>query len=231
MAATCWSSVRGRALRVTRLDACCNPPAAGTACAMVVSDGFVSVAYAKNIAEGTDIEVRKADGTLCVTDQSCPEMKWIDLTITLCQVDPDLLQIMTGAPLAVNYLGTKVGVGDVEDIPCVNFALEVWTDIPTQVCLPGSVKQYGYFLTPCVTNGIVAGDLTIENDAASFTVTARTKAGSAWGTGPAGYDVDGADAANTPGPLLTPIGVREHRRMQLVTIPPPVAVCGCQVMP
>lgn len=231
MAATCWSSVRGKVLRVTKLDDCCNPPAAGTACAFVVSDGFVSVAYSKNIAEGTDIEVRKADGTICVTDQSCPEMKWIDLTITLCKVDPDLLFLMTGAPRAANFAGVNVGFGDLEDIACVNFSLELWTDIPNQVCTVGGVKQYGYWLTPCVTNGIVAGDVTVENDAATFTVTARTRAGSAWGVGPVGFDVDGQDAANTPGQLITPIGATEHRRIQIVTIPPPTPMCGCQVMP
>lgn len=211
-------------MRATKVDNCGAP--VESACSQVVTDGFISVQLSPEIEEGEEITVRKANGALCISDQGCPELKWITAEITLCQVDPDLFSFFTGYDLVLDYAGNSVGNRVGSDVQCdAGVALELWTDIPGQVCTATGVKQYGYFLLPWLINGIV-GDFTIENDALNLVLTARTQVGSTWGVGP--YNVDPINVANAPGPLLTPIGPRHHLDMHMTTVAPPVAVCGCQ---
>lgn len=213
-------------MRATKVDEC-GKPVEGT-CSTVVTDGFISVQYSPEIAEGEEIEVRKADGTLCISDQGCPELKWINIEATFCEVDPDLFTLMTGYPTVVDFAANSVGNRITKSVSCTGgVALEVWSDIPGQVCTTTGQKKYGYFLVPWAINMII-GDFTIENDAASFVITGRTQIGSQWGTGP--YNVDATNIANTPGKLLTPIGAEDHMDMHVTTIAPPTAVCGCQAL-
>lgn len=226
MATECWSSIRGRTMRATRVDEC-GAPVEGT-CSQVVTDGFISVELSPEIEEGEEITVRKANGSLCISDQGCPELKWINVEITMCLVDPDLFAFFTGYDLVLDYAGKTVGNRVSSTVECdKGVALELWTDIPDQVCSATGVKKYGYFLLPWLVNGIV-GDFTIENDALNLVINARTQVGSTWGVGP--YNVDPTDANNTPGPLQTAIGADDHLDMHLTTIAPPAAVCGCQAL-
>lgn len=223
MPATCWSSVFGKVIRATRVDEC-GIPVSGP-CSTVVTDGFVSIAYSSEIKEGNEIEIEKADGTLCISEKACDEIRWINVTATFCNVDPDLFSLMTGQQTVLDHAGVAVGNRISKAIKCdTGFALEAWSDVPGAACEIAGAKPYGYFLLPYVVNGVLTG-FTLENDGASFELTARTKLGSGWGVGP--YDVDGQDAANTPGPLLTPIGPEDHLDLHLVTIPPPEPTCGC----
>lgn len=196
---------------------------------MIVTKGFVSVQYSPEISEAEDIELKNAGGEICVTDPGCDELKWFNLQMNFCQVDPDILSFITSAGLVLDYAGVSVGNRIRSGTVCdTNFGLEVWTDIPQETCsaTPGS-KPYGYFLVPCVSGGVI-GEFTIENDALTMQINAKSRAGSGWGVGP--YDVDAADAINTPGPLLTPIGPLDQMDLHVTTIAPPEPVCGCQPM-
>lgn len=222
----CWSSVQGKVLRATRVDEC-GIPVPGT-CAQVTTDGFISVQYSPEIAEGEEIEVRKANGALCVSDQGCPEIKWINIEATFCNVDPDLFTLLTGYPTVLDHAGEAVGNRITGKVQCATgAALEVWTRIPGATCGVTGFPYHGYFLVPWLTNGII-GDFTLENDAASFVITGRTQKGSGWDVGP--YDVDATGPTNTPGPLLTPIGPDDHMDMHATTIAPPAVECGCQAL-
>lgn len=226
-----WKSVRGRMMRLTRLDECCTPLAAAAPCAFIVSKGFVSVAYSPEISEAEEIEQKAADGSICISDPGCDVLKWINLTLTLCAVDPDILSFVTGAPLVLDSAGNSVGNRIQTGEACgTNFALEVWTDIPNQDCT-ATAKQYGYFLAPCIGSGIL-GDWTIENDGLNLELTAKARSGGGWGEGP--WDVDNSavpPAVAVPGPLLTPIGALDVLDLHLTTIAPPAATDGCQAMP
>lgn len=213
-------------MRATKVDSCGAP--VESACSTVVTDGFISVEFSPEIEEGEEITVKKANGASCITDQGCPYIKWFNAEITFCQVDPDLFSFMTGYDLVLNYAGDTVGNRVGQDVQCESgIALELWTDIPGQVCSTTGAKKYGYFLLPFLKNGII-GDFTIENDALNLTINARTEIGSLWGTGP--YNVDPINVANVAGPLLTPIGPKQMLDMHVTTIAPPAAVCGCQAL-
>jgi hypothetical protein len=227
--ATCWKSIHGLVARVTRVDEC-GAPVVGP-CSVVTTDGFVTVNYSPEIAEGEEIELRNAAGRICVSNQDCPELKWVNFEIEFCQVDPDLFSLLTGYPVVLDWEGNGVGNRITETVNCQGgAAIEVWTEVPGLACTTTGNKQYGYFLVPWLANGII-GDIELGNDATTFTITGRSKAPSLWGVGP--HDVDATDGANPPtaGPLLTPILAGEHMDIHLTTVAPPEPECGCTALP
>lgn len=230
MPTTCWSSIRGRRMRVTRLDDCCAPLPALTPCASLVTKGFVSVQYSPEIEEAEEISLKNAGGEVCVTDPGCDEVKWMNVQMNFCNVDPDLFTFMTGSPLVLDWQGNSVGNRIKKGALCsINFGLEVWTDIPSEQCAADAAgKSYGYFLLPCVGGGVI-GEFTVQNDALTMQINAKARSGSGWGRGP--YDVDQVDATGTAGPLLLPIAADDLMDMHLTTIAPPEPVCGCVAMP
>lgn len=220
-----WSSVRGKVARMTKVDAA-GKPVAGP-CGTITTDGFVTVSYSPEISEGEEIEVKKANGTVCVSDKACDSLKWIAIEIAFCGVNPGLFGMMTSQPVVTDWAGHLVGLRIGKSINCDGaYGLELWSDVPGGIDPVTTAKTYGYFLTPCISNGVIQ-DFSLENDAATFTLSGITKAAPGWGRGP--YNVDGTGNANTPRDLLTPFGDNQMD-MHLVTIAPPAAVGDCQVL-
>lgn len=232
MPSICFTPIRLPVIRVTTENSC------GTvvtgASAMYTSGGLTTVAMAVNQEDRQDYFALNADAQPCITDTAPPILKWIDLTITFCQVDPQMITVLTGEPLVLDDSTTPVAVGwrtSVGSVNTVNFGFEGWTRIGGSAGCSSGGTNYGYFLLPFVTQGVL-GDVTFENGAASFTVTAITNAGSNWGVGP--YTVIKSNASATLGvplPLLTAIGAKDHRHLQVTQLPPPPAVCGAQALP
>lgn len=228
MTTQCWNSVRSCAARMTKVDTCGRPvTGAGS---VVTTDGYISIAYKPNISEGDEVEVKNACGSVCISDKARDQVKWVDVDIVFCGVNPDAINLATGFPLAMDYSGSRIGF-DIESgsSPIASgFALEAWTEIPDAgPCEPGSTGQWGYFLAPWIVNGMI-GDVTLENGAANFTITGRTKRGSLWDDGP--YNVMAGDVAGTPRTLVTPFSTRSHLRLQKVTLPPPDVSCAATAL-
>jgi hypothetical protein len=227
----CVPLARGRRMRLTRLDTCGEPVPGPTG--QLVTDGFVSVAVAPNYLDPEEITQLNANGDLCVDDQGNPALRWLDLTIIMCRIDPDAFNIMTGNPLVVNDAATPESVGfrvDGEQTGTANFALEMWSGVTGQPCSPTGEAQFGYWLFPFVVQAQV-GEWTIANAALTLTLTARTSTGSTWGTGPASYLVRADATTGTPEVLLTAIDDDTHVHYETVTVPPPVAACGAFALP
>jgi hypothetical protein len=235
MASTCWASVRGEVMRVTKLDGCCSPQ--NDPCAIVVTDGFISAVVTQEIEAAQEIIVKNAADKICVYDPGCDSLKDLTVVLTLCKVNPELISIVTGQSVVLDYAGVAVGTRRSTDLACDRrFALEIWTQVPGTACAGNPpLKQWGYFLLPCVRAATITGDITIDGaNAISVELTGKTSVPSLWGSGPengtsplANYDVVPIDAANTPGKLLTPISSTDHDHMQLTTIAPPVVPSGC----
>ncbi len=154
--------------------------------------------------------------------------------LTFCNVDPELVNIMSAEPLVADNAVAPQNTGystQEGSAANANFAFEAWTRITgSNACTTGG-PEFGYTIFPWVAEGTI-GDLTLENGAANFVLNARTKSGSLWGTGP--YMVDYSDnpaGSTTQIPLLTPIGSLQHHRMFLSRLAPPASVCGCQSLP
>lgn len=229
MPTTCWSSIRGEMMRVTKLDGCGRPVAGPKS--SLLTDGFISLQFSPQYEDGEDTRQKSASGRLCIVDRAPSDFVRVDVEASLCGVNPDLWSMFTGQPIVLDAAGNATGVRIGGGRVTTNFALEVWSDIAGGGDCEGEGVQYGYFLLDCCSYGQV-GDFTIEEAAANFTLTTSTKDSTGWGVGP--YDVvrqlpvDPA-LVGVAGPLLEPMARRQHLHMDVVDIAPPVAAlddCG-----
>lgn len=231
MANVCSSMARGRTARVTRLDSCGVPVEGLTS--TIVTGGFVQVLTTPLYQDAEEIQVLNANGDLCIDDQADPALRWLTTAITMCNVNPLLVNILTGDPIVsddatptANTVGYRI---DTATTGTAAFALELWSGIPGQACGVGGTEGFGYWLYPFVVQG-QWGEWTWGNAGLNLEITARTSAGSGWGVGP--YDIrrDGAVPA-TLEPLLTPITETQHMHFETTTAPIPVAGCEPLALP
>ena len=224
MTSQCFSLVRGRALRVTKLDGCGRVLLGASS--QVTTEGFISVGFTANTEEGESISVTNAAGKVCILDEPSPSFTGYSLEVAFCGVDPELFSLMTGQKVVLNAAGDEaigfrmnsgINLGE------KGFALELWSSVPVAACDASGGASYGYFLVPFIQGGVL-GDFTVENGAINFTLTgANSKDGNEWGVGP--YDVV-RDDTGTAGPLLETLDSKDHLHMQLTTVAPPAATCG-----
>ena len=215
--------VRGKRVRVTRLGACGEPPETAEPCSYVVTKGFVTVTMEPQNEEGEELLLLTADGELCINDQSKHNFKRWNLSIELCDVDPELVSLLTRVTLETDANGDVVGFRSLEGRIDEEFAFELWSGVGEQDCVDG--EEYGYMLFPFVAGGTFS-DLTIENGVATVTIeNAFTKTGGLWDVGP--YDVV-PDEYGAASPLGVAIQPGEHHVQRLTTIAPPAATVGCQ---
>jgi hypothetical protein len=231
MPTQCGAMSRGRVMRLTRLDDC-GLVVPGPAATLVTS-GFVQVVATPVYQDQEDISVTNANGDLCVDDQSDPALRWLTLQMDFCNIDPDAINIISGAPLVVDDAApTPNDVGfrwDTATLGTANFALEVWSGIKGQGCTEGGFENFGYWLYPYVVQAQL-NEYTVAAAGLTLSLTARTSAGSGWGVGP--YDVV-RDVLTpfAPGPLVSPITATQHGHFQFTNAPLPTAACGAVVLP
>lgn len=220
--------VQGKMIRATLVDEC-GEVVTGS-CAYATSRCFASVSMSDNVEAGEEIKVKAADGQYCVNQRSSPLLNWIDVTINLLQVDPELVAILTGAPVVYDGDGNAVGFQTTATtFATASFALEVWSGIgkdPYGTPCSGEDTLYGYTLLPWLVEGST-GEMVIENGAANLTITAITSNGTQWGEGP--YDVV-KTSLGAASPLLEPLDTDVHRHQQWTEVAPPAAVAGCQTL-
>jgi hypothetical protein len=221
-----FTPFNGRRMRLTRVDAC-GRPIYGVG-SQVVTSGFVSIGMSGEVREGTEIEQVNAAGDLCLSEKGPDQLKWLTVEAVFCDVDPDIVALMNpNNSKIVDYAGNVIGFAesDTQEISR-GVAVEVWADVAGEdLCDdPNASQTWAYFLLPWVVGGTI-GDLTIENAAITLTLNSRTKRNGKWGVGP--YDVQQA-SAGVDGPMLLPVGPREHRRVFLTTVAPPDDAPGAQ---
>ena len=227
--------VRGKRLRATRVGQC-GLPIEGEG-STITTDGFVTVTLTRVMKDAEDIEQQNADGQVCVTDRTAPELKWYEFSAEFCAVDPELLSFFTDDPLVLDYAQRPVGFRSSKRVKTTEgAAVEVWTGVGADDCddtpeddsalQPGvTAARYGYFLLPWIKEATM-GDFEIGASAMTFTVTGITGIGTHWGRGP--YDVVPTDEQNTPGRLLDPMA--NHLHFQSTTIAPPASTSGAQAL-
>jgi len=222
----CPKLAEGDVVRITRVDQC-GRPVSGPDNA-VVSSCWASVLMAPNVSTGTDIEMPGMNGQSCAFKRACPDFRGFDNTGNFWEASPEQIELLTGNPVVLDFNGDPVGWSD-EQVACATgFALEIWQQVLGQECTGEEEGQWFYWLEPWLTNGLL-GDVTVGPTGLQFSLTAASRKDSQWGVGP--WDVQAADAINTPGPLLTSIGANQHRRAFLTTIAPPTAQCGYIAVP
>lgn len=227
MPSVCFTPIGGSTVRATKVDSCGTLITGGSSC-KVISNGFVRVSRTAEYEDADEFIVKNANGDICVNERTNPILKWVNLEIEFCSVDPDMFNLATGSPLVLNSAAAPASVGwrtREGVIGTVNFALEVWTRMSGSSSCSGGTPTYGYALWPWVVQGTIE-DYAFENGPISFTVKARTKPGSLWGAGP--YNIRNLDLTPfTPSKLISSIAATDHEHFQLTNVAPPAAVCGC----
>src|SRR5262245_63583811 len=150
-------------MRLTRLDEC-GAPDTGAACGVIVSEGWVSVTLSQEVETGEEFTQKNAWGDFCIAEKDADRTKWINVGIQMCEVDPQILDMVGGATPVVSA-GDTIGATFGRDPNPTAFAIEVWTKkAGGGACAPGGGNpEWGYFVVPYVRNGTLDGDVTIEN--------------------------------------------------------------------
>lgn len=206
-------------LRFTRLDNCGRPVC--SADGSFVTNCVASLNLTSNTEDGAEISYVNGRGDRCGYLRRCPTLSDLTVELEVLFASPELLDIATASPVRFDYAGEVIGF-ETGNVSCTPFALEGWINVLNQECADNVPGQWLYVLLPWVS-GAILGDLEITGEATNFTITGNTRAGGSWGVGP--YNVQAADAANTPGPLLAPLEATSHRAIQLTTVPPPTPSC------
>jgi len=221
--------LKGRRMRVTRLDACGRVVYGDNARA--TSEGFVSISVTSNTNATDEIRVTGAAGQTLLYEASVTELAGFSPELTFARVDPEMLSLMTGQPVVLDSFGNVVGF-DVDtkiQLTGLGFALEVWMGAPSNgdACSDEEAEgAYGYVLFPFLQGGVL-GDFSIENGGISFVLTgASTKDGNAWGRGPYDVQLNGASGAKAPGPMVDAVSSTTALRVIVTDVAPPTALIG-----
>jgi hypothetical protein len=201
-------------MRVIKLDAC-GVPVTGAG-SQIVTDGFVKVEASQEYEDGTEYQLRNAAGNFCVNDVGPDQFTRSQLTIQFCQIDPDMVNLMTGSSVIVTGApATGTGFWVTEGTVTQHFSLEVWQAVSGQACGSTSVARAVYWVWPNLFAGRF-NDFTIEDDVLDWEISAKTQgANPLWGTGP-GAAPDWISAV--------PVGA--HYGFNIAALPLP-ALTGC----
>jgi hypothetical protein len=122
----CFASLQVCGIRVARLDAAgVGIPGAASG---YISDAMISVDVGLEVTTGDDLEVKNGCGSLCAAFKDCDRLKRVTLGMSLCQLDTELIEILTGASTFTDS-GEVIGLqlpSTTADCP-VGASFEVWT--------------------------------------------------------------------------------------------------------
>lgn len=221
------SYIRGKSMRATKLDSCGNPVIGAES--VVVTKGYVQIAFTANTDEGSAIEIKNADDERCIYQPAEPKFVSYGVEVQFCNVDPDVFSMLTGQRTVIDHRGDVVGftVDSSIKVSTVNFALECWAGTPSGDSCGGgaTTEQYGYFGLPFMQGGTV-GDFTLQNGEVTFTVTgAVTKDGNRFGKGLHKIVLNATDQASL---LVDGLVATDHLIMLLTGMAPPVPHIGAR---
>lgn len=218
MPTTKFASIKARRIRVTAVDSC-GAPVVG-ACSSIVTSGFVSVGASAQVEDGEEFIVKNAWGEFCVNEVGESRTKRWDITLELCEVDPQLLSMLSGGRVLTNDEDVPIG-GTFGELVGSDFALELWTKVAGGTCADVGEESatWIYWVIPHIAGGVI-GDLQFENGPLSMTITAHTlAAGTDWGLGP--YD---------PAVLPEAMTADEHIAYVVTAEAPPEDTDGCEAI-
>jgi hypothetical protein len=211
-----YNPIKGRILRVIKLDEC-GIPVTGTSGGVVIVSGFTQVGSSAQYETGDEHLVKTADAALCVNEKDPDILKRFELTVDLCSVDPGLVAntVSPARLLTASESPTGTGFALAEGASTQHFSLEVWQRVAGQgACNAAGEPQYVYNAWPHLTNGKI-GDYEIANSPSTLQVTAESKAVNTLWT--AGNPWLGSAAVSI---------VPDHWFQNLTTVEPPTEVTG-----
>ncbi|MGH3476812.1 MAG: hypothetical protein ACRDQD_08235 [Nocardioidaceae bacterium] len=209
--------------RFTRVNTCCAPVAGAEA--QVVTDALSALEFSANTEDVGREPTRNTGGNVCIPGNQREELQNYTVSLTFCNVIPDLASMVTGrSPVRDwegNNAGWRWGVGRTDE---GGFAMEIWfSEVGTGPCDPQAEGRWLYMVVPCLTKASPGDFSAADGDAVTFPMNATTKDGANWCRGP--YNVMAQDGINTAGPLIDPLETGDHVYSVLTTIAPPEPTC------
>lgn len=220
--------LRGKAIRVTKLDSC-GRYIPGASASMLATDGFVSISLSAETEDGSEFMSRKANGSFCVNERTSPAFKNFGVELNFCGVNPALMSLVTNATPYSDYAGDLAGFTVPEGDINKWFAIELWTGLANTACAAGSAEASGYILLPFVQAGVL-GDIEINGeDTVDFSMSeAFTKGNNSWGTGPYNVVYNQSGVASK---LPTALSPYDHLLMMDTGLATPVLSSDLQPIP
>lgn len=180
----CLSSVYASRLRVTRLHDSGNLDAGDDN--MIVSDGLVSIGTTPNVQAGEEFTQRNGAGGICVYVTEQDTIVRYDLALSLCQLDSELLEMLTGGRV-LTVGGVTVGfavpsLDAVAPLVCV----EAWSEarVGSSQATEAGAALYWHFVWPSVQWTL--GAFTLERGILTVPLTGKATENAGMGTGPGG---------------------------------------------
>jgi len=225
MVVKCVGAYNVEVLRFTRVDSC-GRPIFGP-CSTLVIDCFETVAINADIEDGEEIAPVNANGKQCFFIPAPKLDRGFEVVANFTKKYPNLFTALNPNWLqAIDELGNITGYQHIPEVSLrEGVAIEGWESVAgTDVCVPGALGAWNYFILPYVTNW-ARGDMELGNSVHSEEWTGHTIAGNAWSVGP--YDVRQNASTLVAGPLMTALDSRSQFYDEVVTVPPPEASCEC----
>lgn len=134
------------------------------------------------VSTGETLEQRDGCGDICVSIQDADVTTGEDLTLELCQLDLELISILTGAEVLFDGSGEVIGI-DAPDpsatAPIIEF--NAWSKAYNGSSPVASPRTYWHWAWPYTQWNI--GDWTIERGILTVTVTGRASGNANIGSG------------------------------------------------
>lgn len=227
MASECLPMLQFDAIRVTRENICGVPQ--DSACAYATTQSAITLTLTEQYQDAQEYLRLNGQGVVCVYKRTERQLLGTDFELTICNVDPEMVNLFTSEALVLSDNASPVAIGwnTTRTAPLTSFfGLEAWVN--TGEDCPGGVRKYGYMVLP---RGLGATAMTqpLENGNIDLTITGRLRDASPWGLGP--YNVRIIEAVldlGEPAPLLTAILGTQFRRQFWTALGPPPTICGCQ---
>lgn len=179
----CLTAVMACRIRVSRLhdDGTLDPGDDN----MYVSDAVITIGSNPDVETGTVITQKNGCGAVCVRRRSDNQTLAYNLTMSLCQLDAELIEILAGGSL-ITVGGVTVGYkrprsGDVQEAVC----FEAWQEARTASAqaTEGGALLWWHWAWPHVK--WTAGEHTLEEGALTVPLTGYAEENDNMGTGPA----------------------------------------------
>lgn len=175
---TCVGAVQTNLLRVTRLTSGGYPDAGATN--GYRTDSVIEIGSTPVYADATEIEQRNGSDIVCVSYKGADSYKRHDLTSSLCLLDAELLEMLTGSTLVTdggNTVGSRFQTDPNTDYVCV----EAWQTVIEDAEPTG---EYVHWVWP--KTRWRQGQRTLNNGVLTIPLIGTAFPNSNIGTGPAG---------------------------------------------
>lgn len=179
----CASVIQAHTMRVARLDSSGAPLAGADNLAVV---NLITMGYTVVVEEGANLTQKNGRGVQCFKYQGDDKITGVNNTLQLCQLDFELISLMTGAVLLTSGADTRGSMlPDETDELSTRVSVELWSllwDGDEPYSVDGEAQA---LRTIFPSTSWVEGDRTYGEELTIISLTGRGRGNSGWGNGPA----------------------------------------------